>query len=148
MTLFSPPLEEERNACVEARVADFGHPGDMVPGTVSPQANLFALEACTEGALARFDRQVGKEAVEWLTYFQPLPQTYLVQFIDEVDAMYVRGSSRGKTRFSRLPDHLRMLSPTSPEYKAFEAQMVRTAKEKNCDPADLERAEDFPLFKW
>ena len=26
MFLFSPPLEAERNACVEARLADFGHP--------------------------------------------------------------------------------------------------------------------------
>jgi hypothetical protein len=112
------------------------------------QANLFALEACAEGALLRFDRQVGKDAVEWLTYFNPLPQTYLVQFIEEVDAMYVRGSNRGKARFSRLPHFLRMLSPTSAEYKAFEERLFRQAKEKNCNPSDLQRAEDFPTFEW
>lgn len=112
------------------------------------QANLFALESRVEGALLRFDPQVGKKIVEWLTYFTSLPQNYLVQFIDHVDAMYVQGPNRGKARFSRLPDFLRMLSPASTEYQAFKEQLLRLAKEKNCDPSDLEPAEDFPTFNW
>lgn len=111
------------------------------------QANLFSLEACAERALLSYDGTVGQEAIHWLNSFTGLPDTYLTEFIVEVDAMYVRSSNTGKERFRRLPEFLRMLHPWSKDYLAFQEQMIRLAKEKNCEPDRL-IADNFPEFEW
>lgn len=117
------------------------------PTSKRDQSNIFALEHCAEAALLSYDPVAGADAVQWLHCFMGLPASYLVEFIVEVEARYVTASKRGKTRFARLPEFLRMLEPFSDQYKAFEEEMRALAREKGCKPTDLER-ENFPTFNW
>lgn len=94
-----------------------------------------------------YDAVAGSNAVGWLDCCMGLPGSYLVEFITEIEARYVTASSVGKKRFARLPEFLRMLQPSSDSYKAFEEHMSILAKEKRCEPRDLQR-ESFPPFEW
>ena len=69
------------------------------PTSKRDQSNLYSLEACTESALNSYDPVVGRKVVAWLECFMGLPDSYLTEFINEIDARYVSASNRGKTRF-------------------------------------------------
>ncbi len=112
------------------------------------QANLYRLEACTENALVSFDPFVGRRCVEWLSHFQGLSGKYLLQYIQNCTLQYVTVGKPGKARFKELPEILRMLSPFSQEYRAFEEYLQGIANEKGCRPEELNDFESWPQFKW
>jgi hypothetical protein len=117
------------------------------PTSRRDQANIYALEHCAEVALSSYHPVVGPEVMAWLECFGGIPASYLVNFVDEVEARYVSSSMKGKSRFARLPAFMRMLGPSSSEYAAFEKAMAAIAKEKGCQPIDLGR-ERMPKFAW
>jgi hypothetical protein len=118
------------------------------PTTREYQANLFRLEACAESALISYDPFVGRRCLEWLTRFQWFSDKYLLQYVQNCSLQYVTVGKAGKIRFKELPEILRMLSPFSKEYRAFEEYLQSIAKEKGCRPEDLTDIEEWPEFKW
>jgi uncharacterized protein DUF6904 len=118
------------------------------PTNKEHHANLFRLEACAERALTDYDPFIGRRCVEWLSHFSGFSDRYLLQYIPNCSLQYVTVGKAGKMRFKTLADILRVLSPLSNEYHAFEAYMQNTAKEKGCRPEDLMDLGEWPVFKW
>ena len=115
------------------------------PTSKGDQSSLYALEQCAEDALLSYGPAAGREALDWLNCFMDPPSSYLVQFVTEIEARYVRVS--GKTRFARLPEFLRMLSTFSKEYQDFEQQMPTRASNRGSERNHL-GWKDFPEFEW
>lgn len=111
------------------------------------QANIYRLEHVLEHALREYDADVGEACVEWLAVPFHASSHYLPEFFGELAHRYVDGPA-GKRRFKRLPAVLRSMSEASPEYRAFEAELERIAKDHGCEPHELSGNTDFPEFKW
>lgn len=111
------------------------------------QSNLFALESCAENALVAFDGETGAQVFDWLRSFHGFGESYLTQFIQETNVVFVTSVGR-KKRFRRLPRLLKALDSFSPEYQQFKAEMDEMAKEQNTDPSDMVWRSDFPEFQW
>jgi hypothetical protein len=118
------------------------------PTTKDQQADLFGLEVCAESVLTSYDPFVGKRCVQWLTLFSGLPTGYRLQVVEEGSLQYVSGKTRGKARFKRLPEILKMFSPLSEEYREFDEHLQRCAKQLNCKVEDLRDPSPWPDFNW
>lgn len=118
------------------------------PTTKDQQANLYRLESCIENALLEYDDNSGRRCVEWLNS-PPLfaTQNYISNYVVEIAYKYIQLPS-GKSRFSELPELLSQFSPISEEYRAFEKYIKEIAKEKRCDPDDLQDLREWPDFEW
>jgi hypothetical protein len=115
------------------------------PTSKGDQSNLYALEQCAEDALLSCGTVAGREALDWLDRFMDPPPSYLAEFVSEIEARYVGVS--GKTRFARLPEFLRMLSPFSKEYEDFE-QRVRAKAINGQSERSHPAWKGFPEFEW
>jgi hypothetical protein len=111
------------------------------------QACLYLLEDCILTSLLASDVKVGKGCAEWLIRFRIFPSDYLWSFITECTRRYLFDSAE-KSRFSTLPQILKMLDWWSPEYKKFAAELNRVAQEKGCSPHELKEQTAWPRFRW
>lgn len=118
------------------------------PTSKDQQADLFRLEACAEHLLTSYDPFIGKRCVQWLSLFPGLGKEYRLQVVEEGTLQYVAGKARGKARFKKLPEILKMFSPFSKEYREFNEHLQQCAKEQNCTVDDLYDPAPWPDFKW
>lgn len=112
------------------------------------QANIFRLEHALGQALRSYDAEVGDACAEWLFRPLQLSKDYLIDFLDEITYRFVADGPAGKRRFKKLPAVLRSISEFSPEYRAFKSELEEIAKERGCEPHDLQSHTEFPDFKW
>ena len=119
-----------------------------VPTNRRIQSNLYALEACAETALTKFDPAVGSLCMRWLAQFTPLTDNFLLEFVVQQNRDYLFGATAGKARFRRLPRLLDGISPFSNSYQDFERSVKKQADAANAKPQDMGDWSEWPDFKW
>ena len=118
------------------------------PTSLGMQADLYRLEATTQGALESYDPGPGKAAWGWVQNCWHFPSDYVWQFLEDAAFRYVTGTRGGKARFRQLPNLLDDLRPQSVRYREFQSRLNEKAKSEGCPVQALQCLGDWPPFKW
>ena len=112
------------------------------------QSNLFMLEACAQTSLTSYDQKVGESCLKWLTAFSGLPKNYYTDFIENRTVSFMTEAKPGRTRFKRLPEILRSISPNSKDYRNHARHIEKWAGENGADPENVSTtSKEWPVFK-
>ena len=112
------------------------------------QSNLFRLEHVIEETLNEVSKNVADDCMQWLKLFRGFTKDYLIQFFDEITYRFLFDTSIHSRRINRLPAALIMTWELTDEYKSFKADLMKIAKEKNCEPRELVDLSERPRFYW
>jgi hypothetical protein len=119
-----------------------------LPTSRAHQSTLYRLEACAEQSMSTFDPATSAICMRWLTYYSPLPDTFLFEFVSQQAHNFVFGAAAGKSRFKRLPAILSDINSLSQRYRDFERALSEQAANEKCSPQDLHSLSEWPEFKW
>ncbi|WP_051327171.1 DUF6904 family protein [Desulfatibacillum aliphaticivorans] len=118
------------------------------PTSKKDQATLLILEHCVEDSLIEYDKSIGDCVYDLRTMFDWLNKDYYVQFVYKCAYSYLFDSKGGKARFKRLPLVLRMMHPSSNEYRIFAEHLESRATELGTSPHNLQDWSTWPDFRW
>ena len=118
------------------------------PTTKEDQSNLFRLEHCAEKALNEFDPVVAPKCISWLESFSGIPDSYLIQYTEEVCYKYKTTHGNEKGRFKKLPLILNSFKPFSEEYKKYENHLKKEAEKSGQNISEFIIDRPTKEFKW